>query len=142
MIPGISTRVLNKSEAITHDWRSSEKGLGALGANIVNTTLRMGDKAWNRGEYSDYDLKHKENQNLLVKDIIKACNLRNKRNCNEQTDFIKLYLRKHKINLEEDYGIKKMGDLEDRIKAKLDRLTPKTIAVSYTHLTLPTNREV
>ena len=130
MIPGISTRVLNKSEAITHDWRSSEKGLGALGANIVNTTLRMGDKAWNRGEYSDYDLKHKENQNLLVKDIIKACNLRNKRNCNEQTDFIKLYLRKHKINLEEDYGIKEMGDLEDRIKAKLDRLTPKTIGGS------------
>jgi hypothetical protein len=90
----------------------------------------MTDKAWNRGEYSDYDLKHKENQNLLVKDIIKACNLRNKRNCNEQTDFIELYLRKHKINLEEDYGIKEMDDLKDRIKAKLDRLTPKIIGGS------------
>ena len=125
MIPGISTRVLNKGEAITHDWRSSEKGISDRLTKYNNTR-----KAWNRGEYSDYDLKHKENQNLLVKDIIKACNLRNKRNCNEQTDFIKLYLRKHKINLEEDYGIKKMGDLEDRIKAKLDRLTPKTIGGS------------
>ena len=129
MIPGISTRVLNKSEAITHDWRSSKKGIPDRLTKSWNTTLRMGDKAWNRGEYSDYDLKHKENQNLLVKDIIKACNLRNKRNCNKQTDFIELYLRKHKINLEEDYGIK-MGDLKDGIEAKLDRLTPKTIGGS------------
>tara|TARA_B100000003_G_scaffold183928_1_gene177275 strand:+ start:198 stop:5075 length:4878 start_codon:yes stop_codon:yes gene_type:complete len=130
MIPGISTRVLNKSEAITHDWRSSKKGISDRLTKSWNTTLRMTDKAWNRGEYSDYDLKHKENQNLLVKDIIKACNLRNKRNCNEQTDFIELYLRKHKINLEEDYGIKEMDDLKDRIKAKLDRLTPKIIGGS------------
>jgi len=125
MIPGISTRVLNKSEAITHDWRSSEKGISDRLTKYNNTR-----KAWMRGEYSDYDLKHKENQNLLVKDIIKACNLRNKRNCNKQTDFIELYLRKHKINLKEDYGIKKMDDLKDKIEAKLDRLTPKIIGGS------------
>ena len=125
MIPGISTRVLNKGEAITHDWRSSEKGISDRLTKYNNTR-----KAWMRGEYSDYDLKHKENQNLLVKDIIKACNLRNKRNCNKQTDFIELYLRKHKINLKEDYGIEEMGDLKDKIKAKLDRLTPKIIGGS------------
>ena len=125
MIPGISTRVLNKGEAITHDWRSSEKGISDRLTKYNNTR-----KAWTRGEYSDYDLKHEENKNLLVKYIIKACNLSNKRNCNKQTDFIELYLRKHKINLEEDYGIKEMRELEDRIKAKLDRLTPKIIGGS------------
>ena len=109
LIPGMSPKTLNRYN--TERYKNST-GFAKLGERISNSLS------------SGINLKEDENVELLAKDIIKSCNLRN---CNSENKYIDKYIKKQKIDLEE-YGGR--DTLEKKIKEILGRLKPKLMQIS------------
>ena len=116
IIPGISTRVLNTRDTKEH----KNKWLPGRGFAYMKEKTGYEEKI---------NHSHTENQNLLVKDIIKSCKIRNKRICDDGT-FIELYLKKHKIDIYEDYNLE-INELKKKIKNKINDLKPNIIGGNF-----------